>query len=171
MSKYVFIIVYVCIFVDLEYASVLFMLWILVWHKCVTWRWQGAVLLLFVAHFRCHQILTVLTDCRCRFMQKTKLTQIDACRCFELPFVCPILKVCPILNSGLLELMHKGQKIPYFGIIALVRLDLAWPSIQNVWVKQSEVKSILKFCFNSDHTAKLRISWFLVPQQISVCIV
>ena len=109
-----FIIVYVCIFVDLEYVSVLFMLWILVWHKCVTWRWQGAVLLLFVAHFRCHQILTVLTDCRCRFMQKTKLTQIDACRCFELPFVCPILKVCPILNSGLLELMHKGQKNPLF---------------------------------------------------------
>jgi hypothetical protein len=29
------------------------------------------VLLLFVAHFRCHQIPTALTDCRCRFMQKS----------------------------------------------------------------------------------------------------
>ena len=84
MDKYAFIKVYVCIFIDLEYESVLFLHWILVWQKCATLRWQGAVLLLFVAHFRYHQIPTA---CRCRFMQKTTtLTQIDACRCFELLF-------------------------------------------------------------------------------------
>ena len=60
MDKYAFIKVYVCIFIDLEYESVLFLHWILVWHKCATLRWQGAVLLLFVVHFRCHQIPTAL---------------------------------------------------------------------------------------------------------------
>ena len=70
----------------------MFLHWILVWHKCATLRWQGAVLLLFVGHFRCHQIPTASTDCRCRFMQKTTLTQIDACRCFELLFTANICK-------------------------------------------------------------------------------
>ena len=46
-----------------------------------------------------------------------------------------------------LELMHKGyKKAPISESLHWSDWIWPWPSIQNVWVKQSEVISFLKFC-------------------------
>ena len=94
--------------------------------------------------------------------KKTTLTQIDACRCFELLFACPILKVCPILNWCIRDKNYfLQQKGPYFGIIALVRFRGSDPDLQFRTFEWSKVRS--NHFLSYVHTAKLRILWFLVP--------